>query len=323
MLSPGLSMLWETTDVEHALSERFGFDSADGAARWLTAVLAEHWDLTVQEVPRLTLSDRNAIAWVRTDRGPLIVKLSCAQERFAHLATTTRLLTDLASRGIPVPAPLPGRDGCVRLEVDGPSLPFSLAVLPEVRGTWLDVADLDAVRAAGACFAALHAALTNVGAAGLSSKAPSPLPGRVSTWLTDRDPGRAPAASARLAELVADLPAPSDPPQPIHGDFRAANILVADGRIAAVLDFDEVRLDHRVADLAQASTYLATLFRDWGPTPALARSALRAGYESVQPLDELESRWLDALTLWMGIAAIPPQDDGRWAESAEAITRAP
>ena len=42
----------------------------------------------------------------------------------------------------------------MRLEVAGPSLPFSLAVLPEVGGAWLDVDDLDAVHAAGACLAA-------------------------------------------------------------------------------------------------------------------------------------------------------------------------
>lgn len=312
-------MLWETADAEHALRERFGFDGLDGAARWLGAVLAEHWGLAVQNVPRLTLSDRSAIAWVRTDLGRLIVKLSCAQERFGRLAATTRLLADLGLPGVPVAAPLPDRGGRVRVETDGPSIPLSLAVLPEVDGAWLDVDDLGAVHAAGACLAAVHGALGDADTAALSPVAPSPLPGRVSTWLSARDPGRAPTASAHLAGLVAELPAPSDAPQLVHGDFRAANILVENGRVAAVLDFDEVRLDHRIADLAQASTYLATLFRDWGPTLAPARSALRAGYESVRPLDELESRWLDALTLWMGIAAITPQDDGRWAASVARL----
>lgn len=321
MLSPGLSMLWESADAERALRERFGLDGLDGAAQWLTEVLAEHWGLVVRDLPRLTLSDHNAIAWATTDRGPLIVKLSRAPDRFAQIAATTRLLTDLAARGIPVAAPLPSGDGEVRLEVDGPSGPLSVAVLPEVDGDWLEVADLPAVHAAGACLATLHGALEDVDTDDLPHDTPRPLTGRITAWLTDHDPGRAPAASARLTELLAELPAPEDSPQLIHGDFRAANLLVQGGRIAAVLDFDEVRVDHRMADLAQASTYLATLFRNWGPLPAPARTALRAGYESVRPLSPLESRWLEAQTLWMGIAAIPPGDDGRWAAAVDRLRR--
>lgn len=314
-------MLWETADAAQALRDRFGLDSRKHAVRWLAQVLDEHWDLAVQDVPRLALSDRNAIAWVRTDRGPLIVKLSCAQERFAHLAATTRLITGLASQGIPVAAPLPDRDGRVRLETEGPSAPLSLAVLPEVAGVWLDATDLDAVHAAGACLAALHGALAHVEDTTLPTTAPRPLPARISTWLADHDPGRAPEASAHLSALLADLPALEEPPQLIHGDYRAANLLVKDGLIAAVLDFDEVRTDHRIVDLAQASIYLATLFRDWGPTPAPARAALRSGYESVRPLSPLEADWLEALTLWMGIAAIPPGDDGRWAAAVGVSPR--
>ncbi|WP_394213839.1 phosphotransferase enzyme family protein [Brachybacterium vulturis] len=322
MLNPGLSMLWETVDAEQALRERFGLAGRAAATRLLTALLAEHWGISVQALPRLTLSDHNAIAWVGSDHGPLVVKLSSAQDRFTQLAASTRLLTELTARGIPVPAPLPSRSGSVRLEVDGPAGPLSLAVLPEVPGDWLDVSDLHAVHAAGACLAALHGALGDITVEGLSHQYPRPQPDRISGWLCDRDPGPLPAASDRLAELLTGLPAPEDSPQLIHGDFRAANLLVRDSGIAAVLDFDEVRLDHRIADLAQAGTYLATRFRGWGPTPLPARAALRAGYESVRPLDPLGSRWFETLTLWMGIAAIPSQDDGRWARAADALSGA-
>lgn len=323
MLSEGLSMLWETADPERALRERFRFDGLDGAARWFTAVLEEHWDIAADAVPRLTLSDQNGIAWVSSDHGPLIVKFSRAQDRFAHLSATMHLLTHLADQGIPVAAPLTARDGRVRLEVDGPSGPLSLAVLPEVDGDWLEVTDLRTVHAAGACLATLHTALADADLSALSPGAARPLPARVTNWLADRDPGRAPAASARLAELLTDLPALEGTPQLIHGDFRAANLLVRGGEIAAVLDFDELRRDHQIADLAQASTYLATLFRDWGPTPTPSRTALRAGYESVRPLSSLESRWLEALTLWMGIAAIPAEGDGSWEAAVGRLLAQP
>lgn len=313
-------MLWESDDAELALRERFGLDGREGAARWLEEVLDGHWGLSLQALPRLTLSDHNAIAWVTGERGPLVVKFSRAEDRFAQLAATTRLLTRLAARGIPVAEPLAALDGSVRIEADGPSGPLSLAVLPELDGTWLDVTDLQAVHSAGACLATVHSAFGDIDVQGLPHDPPRPLPERLADWLDERDPGRAPAASAHLAELLADLPAPADPPQLIHGDFRAANLLVRDAQIQAVLDFDDVRRDHRVADLAQASTYLATLFRHWGPTPAPARAALRAGYETVRPLSALESRWLEALTLWMGIAAIPPQEDGHWAAAVDQLS---
>lgn len=109
-------------------------------------------------------------------------------------------------------------------------------------------------------------------------------------------------------------PALDDKSQLVHNDFRAANILTRDSEIIGVLDFDDVLVDHRVSDLAKASTYLGTRFTSWAPTPITAQQELRAGYESVQPLSSAESEWLDILTLWQGIAAIPGQDDtAGWA----------
>jgi aminoglycoside phosphotransferase (APT) family kinase protein len=102
----------------------------------------------------------------------------------------------------------------------------------------------------------------------------------------------------------------------VHNDFRAANILTRSSRIVAVLDFDEVAWTHPVADLAKAGVYLGTRFRDWRPTPSAARAELRAGYESVRPLDPVERRWFDVLVLWYGICAVPgPTDPAGWADA--------
>ena len=103
--------------------------------------------------------------------------------------------------------------------------------------------------------------------------------------------------------------------QLVHRDYRAANILTRDSQIVGILDFDDVQVDHRVSDLAQASVYLSTLFKEWGPTSETTRLALREGYESVRPLTSAERQWLDVLVLWLGINAIPDaQDDGGWAQ---------
>ena len=90
------------------------------------------------------------------------------------------------------------------------------------------------------------------------------------------------------------------------------------GQVAAVLDLDEVRVDHRIAELAQTSVLLGTLFRDWRPTPAPARRALREGYEQVRPLGEAEQAWLEALTLWIGLTSIPAEDAARWITAVAA-----
>ena len=79
-----------------------------------------------------------------------------------------------------------------------------------------------------------------------------------------------------------------------------------------MLDLDEVRVDHRIAELAQTSVLLGTLFRDWRPTPGSARRALREGYEQVRTLGEVERGWLEALTLWIGLASIPAEDAAPW-----------
>ena len=88
------------------------------------------------------------------------------------------------------------------------------------------------------------------------------------------------------------------------------------GGVVGVLDFDDVAWDHPVSDLAKAGVYLSTRFTDWRPTPDAVRRHLRQGYESVRPLSSLESRWLEALTLWQGILAIPhSQDPDAWARA--------
>ncbi|GAP79360.1 MULTISPECIES: phosphotransferase enzyme family protein [Brachybacterium] len=311
-LPPGLSLLWESADEQAALKERFGFADLAEAERWLSAMLDEHWGLTLRSCRRLTISDHNAIAWVSTDGADLVVKWSREERLFPRLEATTGLITHLAGQGIPVAAPSPARDGAVRVVTDGPIGPLSIAVLPEIAGTWLDVTDLDAVRTVGACLARMHEVLGGLALPVLEGPPPRAPRERVRIWLEEHDHGRAPSASARLAALVQDVPDLVDTRQLVHGDVRAANLLMQGDRVAAVLDLDEVRVDHRIAELAQTSVLLGTLFRDWRPTPAPARQALREGYEQVRPLGEAERAWLEALTLWIGLASIPAEDAAPW-----------
>lgn len=347
-------MLWESTDPRSALRERFGLDSFDDAVSWLTEAVARSWAIDVHACERILISDRNAIAWVSTDRGALVVKWSCAEDQFVRLAAIAELLGALDRQGVPVAPPLASVDGRYRLIVGSGSLPLSMTVLPQIAGELLDTADEAAVRAAGACLASLHGALAIHRDSRLvegTRYRHVDLRQRIESWLESGDAGTAPAASARLREQLASLPPIDSEPQLIHNDYRASNILTGrteTGRsptggpepggpptggpetggaqtgdpqtggteIRAVVDFDEVARDHRVSDLANSFVLLGTHFTDWQPTPASVRATFLEGYQSVRPLTELEHQWLQALVLWRGITAIPAgEDPAGWADA--------
>ena len=310
-------MLWESVDPREALQTRFGWAGFDQATEWISTILARTWGVTVHGCPRLVISGHNSIAWVQSDRGALVIKWSREQSHFDGLAASTQLLSWLGDRGLPVAVPLRSAHGEGRVVLAGPRGPLSVAVLPELDGDWLDVEDATAVRAAGASLAEVHLVLQGYSDTRLWRPAEAEPPdGRVRRWLADCDPDLAPGATARLTELSAGLPPLAGPSQPVHNDFRAANILTRDSRVVGVLDFDEVAWDHPVSDLAKAGVYLGTLFRNWQPTPEAVRRHLRTGYASVRPLTPLEGRWLEALTLWQAILAVPhSHDPDAWARA--------
>ncbi len=312
-------MLWESTNPTAALQARFGFDDFDHAARWLSDALADRWAIEVRACDRILISSGNAIAWVQTGRGPLVVKWSVLQDEFVKLAATADLIHALDQQGVPVAAPVRSVHGDRRVVVRSGLLPLSMTVLPAVEGDLLDVTDQTAVHAAGACLARLHLALSSHDDPRLQGCDRRPVPdlgSSVEGWLSADDPGRTPGASARLRDLIADLPAIDAPVQLIHRDYRSANILTAGRQIVAVLDFDDVRPHYCVYDLAHAATMLATRFTDWSPTPRRTRESLQAGYRSVRRLTPAEELWLEPLILWLGIGQVPPGDDpAGWAKA--------
>lgn len=317
MFPTGLSMLWESTEPQTALKSRFGLGSFDEAAEWLTRVLADAWAIEVHKCERIIISDHNAIAWISTDRGALIAKWSRDEHQFLKFAGTADLLDALHKEGLPVAPPLAATDGKHRVVIES----SSITVQRNIDGELLDTTADTAVRRAGASLARLHGALASQSDSRLTklgrhTGGTLDLRRRIENWLEHEDQGRAPEASAKLRERIASLPQIDNDAQLIHNDFRSSNVLTSGTEIVAVLDFDEVALDYCVSDLANASVYLGTRFRNWQPTPASVRLALLHGYESVRPLTELERQWLHALTTWQGINAIPPGDDpAGWASA--------
>lgn len=310
-------MLWEAVEPREALQTRFGFDGSASVFAWMSDALRRVWAIEVLAVPRMVISGHNAILWVESDWGQLVVKWSRAEDQFERLDAAAQLLTWLDGQGLPVAAPLSTPHGPDRVLLAGPLGALSVVVLPELDGDWLDITDETAVRAAGAALAQLHTAMRGyVDNRFRRDNAGTPLTDRVARWLTDGDRGLAPAASSRLRGLLADLPPLDDRLQLVHRDFRSANILTRASSVVGVLDFDEVSWDHPLMDLAQASVYLGTRFTDWRPTPVAVRQQLCEGYDTICPLPAADRRWFDALALWTAITAIPGSLDPQgWAEA--------
>ncbi len=82
-----------------------------------------------------------------------------------------------------------------------------------------------------------------------------------------------------FAALSADLPAP-DGPCWVHADFRPANVLVEDGRITGLIDFESARGGSADFDFVKVSHALFD-------TLAGSRDAFLAGYDAIRPHPDL------------------------------------
>ncbi len=321
--APVLEMLWEACDPEQALRTRFGLDDAAMAARWVVQVVEARWGVRVRSCDRIVLSAHNALAWLTTPSGPMLVKWSVAADQLTRLAALARLTHWLDERGLPVSPLILSTDGVPQIEVDGVSIGLQRALA----GDLLDVDDTHQVRAAGSVLARLHEALatypdTGRLAAPPAPPAPPPLPDRLMEWADTAGEHVPAGVRDTLRRLVDGSPAEALPTQLVHGDVRSANLLCRGPAVVAVLDLEETRLDHCVVELARAAVLLGTRFHDWAPVPAEVGATLRSGYESVRPLTRIETRWWDAVVLWQAWTMVPAGDDPHgWRASAEGHLR--
>lgn len=192
-------------------------------------------------------------------------------------------------------------------------------------GDLLDTTVPDQVREAGAVMARLHDALAKYTHAEIERGLVAPsgaLATQLTEWLETSDahvPATARDALHRLVDSMSPDPLPT---QLVHGDFRSANVLCVGAEVAAVIDFEEARLDHRIVELARSAVLLGTRFHHWGPASSEVRRSFLDGYESERPLTPLEARWWDVLVLWHSLAVIPPGDDPTgWEPAALSCLR--
>jgi len=199
----------------------------------------------------------------------------------------------------------------------------SMNLQREIVGDLLDTTDPQQVRVAGGMLARLQDALAGYPRAdrlppiAVSSK---PLGARITGWLDSSAAHLPTAARDTLRGWLAGAPSDGTARQLVHFDFRSANVLWANGEIAAIIDFEEAQPEYRLVELARAAVLLGTRYHDWAPTPADVRAAFLAGYESVRSLTPAESAWWDIVLLWQALAMVPSGDDPTgWGAAASAL----
>ena len=128
--------------------------------------------------------------------------------------------------------------------------------------------------------------------------------------------GGHPAAPAelrsRLEQRARDLP--ELPHQPVHADYRGANVLTRGQEITGVVDFEEARLDSAAVDVAHAVCLLGTWYHDWRPMTPQAQSEFLDSYTGRRPLTAAEQTCLPPL-IARGMLGLGWWDDARrWLE---------
>jgi len=320
--TPTVEMLWELVDPHEALATRMKFADVGQLAAWVTEAVTGTWGVEVISCDRVVISAGNALVWITSSTGRVILKWSVRPSLFVRLANVAQLTSWLARRGLPVSAPVPALNGDLQVELDG----WSIGLQSVVKGSMLDADNVAQVHAAGAELARLHLALAeypdadSLGPGGHADS--TPLRTRVEGWLHSAAGDHlAPLAGSlhhRLASLPSDTTLP--PPQLVHLDIRSANLLCDGDRISAILDFEEAGIDHPVDDLAKAVVLLGTRFRHWGPVPPETQATFVAGYRAVRELSSSEAAWLKALIMWRTLRLVPPCGDPTgWAKSAERM----
>lgn len=239
----------------------------------LQALLA-NWGLgTPSEVSAPSNGTNNWVRLLRFGSDGYVLRVQRSADR-TKVDTEHRLLTELARCGLSfdVPAPIPAASGTTVVET-----PVGLATLsrrlPGVHPARSERGMELAGRAAGELCAALadlplelapsdwrrrldtiRPEFTELG--DLFAVLRRELPGAASEWLTTR----APEIDREMQELRQRLPV-----QIVHGDFNLSNLLIADDRVSAVLDFEIAGVDLRFADLvtglAQATAEQTRAFR--------------------------------------------------------------
>lgn len=288
-----LDFLWESGDPHTAIQERFGWHDLNHAEHVISDLVQLHYDEQIQAFYRLSISAINLIAWIETTHGRRIWKAAGHPYVHKRAINATNLHAWIGTHDIPVAQIIPTTAGAYQPIAD--NLAFSLHAW--LNGNHLQSHSTKQLQQTGAIVAQIQQTLKAYPHAGLYPKQQQP------RWISDAL-DRLPAWCATRHDahtwqaLIARLHAINwcGLPQGLaHNDVRAANVLFKDGKLQAVLDWEDVGWNVYVVELAWTMVYGGTLYRDWRPLNKVQQNAILAGYQSVRPLDVAEQVILPSL----------------------------
>lgn len=131
----------------------------------------------------------------------------------------------------------------------------------------------------------------------------------------------------RLANLqeLASLNYESLPDTTIHGDFHTDNVLFRERRLSAILDFDLVHIDARVADIATSIAGDCPAPPTYMSIDPEAVGAFVGGYSAETPLGEFELKlivpYVRAYFLWLCAFSLARWTEGDVDKATRSLTR--
>lgn len=244
------------------------------------------WDLGGAAATRARWGLNNASWSVDSARGRHVLRVY-SQASADDVAYEHGLLRRLRDANLPfaTPRPVSGPSGRTWEIVGTPDGPRMTALFERIEGEHIDDADAAGVEAAGTAFATLDRALVALsnGTRSWDARITSVHP--LVTDLSELDElgERGADFLRRMARAPSALRASLRPRQVIHGDFAFGNVLLRDGRVNGILDFEFGLLDARAAELATALRLVISK----GTRDLLWRPLLR-GYLTALPLNDDE-----------------------------------
>ncbi|MET9070169.1 phosphotransferase [Streptosporangium sandarakinum] len=189
----------------------------------------------------------------------LVVRVGPARRTSAEAEWCHSIAVHAASTLPEAVAPLRALGGATVIRVDG----RPVSVWPYVEGGWPDE-EQPQVRTQGArLLARLHRTLAS------HRPPPRPVASFVETGLYGEAPHDVPELADReLDRWLADFHRRNPVRQPLHGDFYPGNTLARDGRLVAVLDWDEAVVGAPEMEVASAALEWAD---EYGDSPARRR----------------------------------------------------
>jgi homoserine kinase type II len=228
---------------------------------------------------------QNSNYFVETTRGRYFLTLYEQRVEIEALPYFLALMTHLADKGLPVPRPITDRNGVALQTLAG----RPACLIDYLSGVSVSEPTPDHCRAAGAALGAMHVALADFPLNRVNDLA---LPGwhRLAdacvAHAADLPPGIGALIAGELAVMDASWPHDLDRAT-IHADLFPDNLMFADGKVSALIDFYFAATDIRAYDLAVM--HGAWCFSaDGNRFHADRAAALIAGYRSAHPLTDAE-----------------------------------